>query len=742
MFELDTARNILLRNGNEIRLQPQPLTILVALVERAPDEITREELCARLWPDGTFVEFETAIATAIRKVRQALGDSADNPIYVKTMHRRGYRFIAPVQAMGPPAAPEALPEPAGPQVEPESAPAVSAPNRPYWNNRRNLIPVLAAAGVISVLAFAAVKGPALLSRKSPPSTVNQLTTFLGDEYQPSFSPDGNQVAFVWNGEDDANVDIYVMETDGGRGIRRLTTSPAREDRPAWSPDGRWIAFMRDGHAILISPLGGSERDVGIAAGMVSWSPDGKELLFARASPRGDALLAVSVATGDTRPILGPEDRIDVFQPYGWSSDGKLLAFARFLNPSQVVSPNLVAEQPADVFIRDVARGVSRRLTNFNSSLRGFTWIPGSHDLVFCSDHGGEYLLWRTGADSPGTSDPQQLEGSGPGCGFPAASRYRATPDAAPSVILAWERREFVLNLHTFAVSAGPARRSETSIQRILPSTRTDTYPQFSPDNSRIAFVSDRSGFPEIWSADPAGSHPLKLTSFGPGARQLESPNWSPDGSQILFIDQDFLGRRFYVIPFSGGNPKLAMEAHFGEMSPSWSRDGKGVYFSSFRGGSWEIWRAVYNRAAGQLEPGDHAITGDGGVEGYESEDGKRFFYIKHWSGRDLWSVPADGQLHDPVRVVDGGIYHGWWMPAGGGIFSVDARGPAGFLPSGAPKAVNCFDLKTGRSERIAELRGRLFEIIPNFAVSSDGRRVVLGQVDYSNIDIMLIRNFH
>jgi DNA-binding winged helix-turn-helix (wHTH) protein len=252
MFELDTARNILLRNGNEIRLQPQPLTILVALVERAPDEITREELCARLWPDGTFVEFETAIATAIRKVRQALGDSADNPIYVKTMHRRGYRFIAPVQAMGPPAAPEALPEPAGPQVEPESAPAVSATNRPYWNNRRNLIPVLAAAGVISVLAFAAVKGPALLSRKSPPSTVNQLTTFLGDEYQPSFSPDGNQVAFVWNGEDDANVDIYVMETDGGRGIRRLTTSPAREDRPAWSPDGRWIAFMRDGHAILIS----------------------------------------------------------------------------------------------------------------------------------------------------------------------------------------------------------------------------------------------------------------------------------------------------------------------------------------------------------------------------------------------------------------------------------------------------------------------------------------------------------
>jgi hypothetical protein len=105
------------------------------------------------------------------------------------------------------------------------------------------------------------------------------------------------------------------------------------------------------------------------------------------------------------------------------------------------------------------------------------------------------------------------------------------------------------------------------------------------------------------------------------------------------------------------------------------------------------------------------------------------------------TIPADGKPHRPVRVLDR-AFSGWWLPAGGGIFFVDPRGPTGYLPPAAAKSINFLDLKTGRSERVGEVFGCVFEVIPNFAVSGDGRRVVLGQVDYSNIDIMLMRNFH
>src|SRR5260370_39199417 len=96
IFELDRTRGVLYRKGVEVKLQPQPMAILVTLVERAGQEVSREDLRAQLWPEGTFVEFESSINTAVRKIRQALGDSPENPIFIRTIHGKGFCFIAPV----------------------------------------------------------------------------------------------------------------------------------------------------------------------------------------------------------------------------------------------------------------------------------------------------------------------------------------------------------------------------------------------------------------------------------------------------------------------------------------------------------------------------------------------------------------------------------------------------------------------------------------------------------------------
>ena len=96
-FEVDLAAGELRKNGNRIRLQEQPFQILVYLLDRAGEVVTREELRQKLWPADTFVDFDHSLNTAVNKLREALGDSASNPRYVETLARRGYRFLAPVQ---------------------------------------------------------------------------------------------------------------------------------------------------------------------------------------------------------------------------------------------------------------------------------------------------------------------------------------------------------------------------------------------------------------------------------------------------------------------------------------------------------------------------------------------------------------------------------------------------------------------------------------------------------------------
>ena len=124
VFEVDLAAGELRKNGNRIRLQEQPFQILVCLLDRAGEVITREDLRQKLWPADTFVDFDHSLNTAINKLREALGDSASSPRYVETLARRGYRFLAPVEGTNlkpqdsPPAlTPAVTPVPAGANPE-------------------------------------------------------------------------------------------------------------------------------------------------------------------------------------------------------------------------------------------------------------------------------------------------------------------------------------------------------------------------------------------------------------------------------------------------------------------------------------------------------------------------------------------------------------------------------------------------------------------------------------------------
>lgn len=181
-FELDPSTGELSRDGGKTQLTVQLLQVLLALLENPGELVTREELVRRLWPEGTFVDFDHSLNKAVNKLRDALGDSAEDPSYVQTFPRRGYRLIAPVEKPGeepaaalPPAAAAASP-PAGPETPVEE----STP--PAQKSRRFYLGMAAGAGVLALLLAMLVPGwrNALLGKASAHTLTERDTILVAD----------------------------------------------------------------------------------------------------------------------------------------------------------------------------------------------------------------------------------------------------------------------------------------------------------------------------------------------------------------------------------------------------------------------------------------------------------------------------------------------------------------------------------------------------------------------------------
>ena len=550
---------------------------------------------------------------------------------------------------------------------------------------------------------------------SVPPRIYPFTSFPGNEEQPAFSPDGSKIAFVWDGEDSRNPDIYVRALSGGD-LLRLTTDNAEDLSPAWSPDGQRIAFVRRTRgeaALYVTPaLASAETKVAdlypnrleTVGRHLDWSPDGRFLAAVnKHSPNEPfSIYLISLADGTERRLTNPPTGTVGDSDPAFSPDGKNISFIRA--PSSGVT---------DVFVIPVAGGQERRLTSDNRWIVSQTWTPDGRTIVFSSNRTGGQNLWKIGAiGRRGSAVPERMAGIGENASGPSFSRK------GQRMVYA----QFSEDTNVWQLTLGPGH-SARELSSLIASTQYDSSPQYSPDGRKVAIRSSRSGNHEIWVADSDGKNPFQLTNFG--GPLTGTPRWSPDGLWVAFDSRPEGQPDIFVIASEGGAPRRLTYEVSEDVVPSWSRDGRWVYFASNRGGSWQVWKTPFN--GGQKIQ----VTREGGFAAFESPDGKYLYYAKGRSLPGLWRVPLQGGEEKPIIPDLKPGYWGYWAVARDGIYFAD--GP----PGTAQPGIYFLDFASGNRSLVSPVKKPFAVADSAFALSPDERRILYTQIDQSGSDVII-----
>jgi eukaryotic-like serine/threonine-protein kinase len=561
-----------------------------------------------------------------------------------------------------------------------------------------------------------------------------LTTDPGVEQEPSLSPDGSQVAFSWNGPDQANFDIYVKTTKAGVAVAapplRLTRDPADDTNPVWSPDGSSIAFLRKLNVgnqfglMLIPALGGQERklaEVSIPqtgwsySPYLAWTPDSQSLIITdhASAGRPTGLFLISVRTGEKQQLTFPPSGVIGDHCPAVSPDGKTLAFRRahaegnwrgtiYLLGLEI--DGKARGEPREVVL---APWVASPNEVFNWSC--VAWTADSRKLVFFHDLGLWTQLLALESRNPARGQAVMAVETGAGLNFITSS--------LTSPRLAYALRngggQSIWRMHI------PERHTKGAPpERMFASTREEFAQQYSPDGKKVAFESKRGGNLEIWVCESDGQGCAQLTTMGSSASGV--PTWSPDGKQVAFYSNAQGNPQIYVIPSEGGATRRLTSQSAGAAFPRWSRDGKWIYFSSKDSGTAQVWK-VPSRGGQAVQ-----VTHGGGLVASESPDGKWLYFSGEGTDSSLRKMPAGGGEETQVlpsikswnfAVMDDGVY---FLTGTGHRFAIE------FL-----------DFATGKTEVVAPVGDGYF----GFSVSPDRKWILYEQIIPSSSELVLADGF-
>jgi Tol biopolymer transport system component/DNA-binding winged helix-turn-helix (wHTH) protein len=676
--------------GKSVRLPSKYMHVLVCLAERPGEPVSREELMETVWKDTIVVE--ESLTRAISELRKIFNDDTKQSHYIETIPKIGYRLIAPVAPCHASFPPDFVRDDQSTLPNSGASPAKS--QRHYFHA------ILFVMGTIALLAVAwKIWGPFHLLKETasaPMIRTFPLTSYQGLERHPALSPDGQKLAFVWNGGTAQTEGLYVKDIGSDQSTRLIDNA----SDPAWSPDGRHLAFVRhslEGCTIFkISSSGGStQKLLEIARGAhpfdPAWSPDGRWLVYSQQRNSQDSLYLLSPETREHKPLAAPpagaHDRKPVFSP-----DGKNVAFLR------------AAFGKTEIYSMPVNGGEAVRLTQRQHRISDFDWTPDGRALVLATQEG----LWKLRI----ADGKEEL--------LAAVASLDQISMAQKSWRLAYEQASEDKNL--YQISLVPYGKSEAQPSQLIGSSRTDAQPAISPDGNWIAFVSDRTGHPQIWKSDWKEERVTPLTNFD-GCR-VANPNWSPDGRLIAFAANPEGQFDLFVVAATGGEPERITTTPTHEEAPVWSRDGRWIYFSATENGCRQIRKIAM--ADRQIVP----VISTEGDRAMESRDGQWLYYsaIKN-DTTEFWRRPVTDEESELIRAVPGRICEDWKVNEQGIYF--------GYYDERCHLVFGFFDFGSGKISPLFNTARSSF----NFDVTADGRTLVFDQFDRSESDIMMVENF-
>jgi Tol biopolymer transport system component/DNA-binding winged helix-turn-helix (wHTH) protein len=539
VFEVDLRSGELRRSGMKVRLQEQPLQVLAQLLERPGEVVTREDLRNRLWAADTFVDFDHSLNAAIRRLRDALGDSAENPTFVETVARRGYRFLAPVTV---------LPSEANTAHGMESAPVVAKRHHPRW--------IFAVSGFVLVLlgvslGFHVAKHVPVISYR-----VSQLTANPIDDpvRAAAISRDGRYLAF----SDDNG--FYLRQIDTGETHPIPLPNGGMATSINWFPDSVHliVAFSdenRESSLWELSALGGSARKLIDDGRAPAVSPDGRAIAFFAGKPIKEGVWIAGITGEQPREVAGEDG--DLFGNISWSPDSRKIAYTTAKFTYGYGTEGLIN------VVRINGRASERvsaptNVVSLSDLDQPITWTPDGRLIYSLREPRPRQLdsnLWavRLNGQLKREGNPIRLTndaGSVLGISASGDSKRIAYVKGVP------EPDVYIASLQPSGVLDQP--------QRLTLDDRQDIPYDWTADNKEVIFVSDRTGSFSIYRQAINQTVPELLVSGSP-YRQL--PRLSPDGTQLLYNvypseadpKQEVSLMR---VPLAGGTPQQVAKSNW------------------------------------------------------------------------------------------------------------------------------------------------------------------------------------